>query len=93
MLRPADNVRLKFAPGDEERGWLVLEMDGGEYDLRRATAIEFQRILQSSSRAPHLLATVIDLAMWMFQEEYFWDDNQSTQAEVHRQIAWRLPAG
>ena len=92
MLRPADNVRLGFDPLPDGQGWLVLDLEGEEIRVKRATPLDFRRILRSTSEAPYLIAVVSGAAVWLYREEYFWADVGLTQDEVQREIAWSLPA-
>ncbi len=91
MVRLAENVRLVFDPGTDGRSWLVLHVAGEDVRLRTTNELEFRSILRSSIRAPHKIAVVNDRGLWMFREEYFWSEEDLTQHEVQREIAWSLP--
>ena len=93
MLLPALECQLAYAPHEAREGWLILQVGSEDIFLRRVGETEFRRILRSSSRVPHRVATVDDSALWMYREAYFYDDDDLTQDEVHRQMAWRLPTG
>ena len=92
MLRPADNVRLGFDQLPEGEGWLVLDLEGEEICVKRASPVDFRRSLRSTSEAPYLIAVVNGAAVWLYREEYVWADVGLTQNEVQREIAWSLPA-
>ena len=91
MVRLAENARVVFDPRLGAEGCLVLELEHEDIRLRRTNELEFRRMLRSAARVPQQIATVDQLTLWMFREEYFWADEGLTQDEVQREIAWSLP--
>ena len=92
MLRRAEDVRLTLDPLPHSQGWLVLQVGTEKFRLKRIDQGEFRHLLKGSTELPLRIATMRKPAMWMFRESYFWDDEERTQDQVQREIAWRLPA-
>jgi hypothetical protein len=90
MVRLATNTRLVFDPCDVGPGWLILELEGRSVRLRRTDELDFRRILRSAAQAPHRIAMVGLLTLWLFGEDYFWTDDALTGDQVQREIAWLL---
>jgi hypothetical protein len=91
MVRRAENAHLVVDTTSVGRSWMVLKLPDEDVKLRPIDELEFRRLLHSAAQAPHRIATVNGLALWMFQESYFWAEKDLTQSEVQRGIAWSLP--
>ena len=91
MVRRAENIRLILDTTTTGPSWMVLRLPDENVRLRPIDELEFRRLLCSAVQTPHRIATVNGLALWMFQESYFWAEKDLTQSEVLREIAWSLP--
>ena len=89
MLRRAEDVRLTLEPLPHSQGWLVLQVGAEKLRLKQIDQAEFRHLLKGSTELPLRIATIREPAMWMFQESYFWDDEERTQDEAARHDAAR----
>jgi hypothetical protein len=83
MLTRARNVHVRYEPLPYLRGWLVIDIAGDHFRVRRVDKAEFRAIFRWAEDLPQRIGAVGRRACWMYRGTFFWDDVGLKQHDVH----------